>query len=195
MQIVGAVAIAFGLAVGLTELVMLHILPTGLSPVRNAVSQYGITPYRNGYRVQTLAYAFAGLGAALGLAKLPGPVAFVVVLCVVFGAARAAISWFPMDAPGGERTTTGSWHGALAIVAFGAIAIAAEGLARLLRQDHIHSAVASASDLLALLMLVTFVAMAVSRQVGGGFFGLAERGFYVCMTAWLAVVAILLVHS
>ncbi|MFZ0996002.1 MAG: DUF998 domain-containing protein [Candidatus Dormiibacterota bacterium] len=194
MEIVGASAIALGLAVGLSALVVLHILPTGLSPVRNAVSQYGITPYRNGYRVQTLAYALAGLGAALGLAELPGPVALVVVLCLIFAAARAAISWFSMDAPGGERTATGSWHGALAIVAFGAVGIAAASLASLLRQDHIHKALASASNGLALLMLVAFVAMAVSRRTEGGFFGLAERGFYVCMTAWLAVVAVLLAH-
>jgi hypothetical protein len=195
MEIAGAVTIAVGLAVGLTALVVLHILPTGLSPLRNAVSQYGISPYRNGYRVQTLAYALAGLGAALGLAKLPGPVAFVVVLCVVFAAARAAIRWFPMDAPGAERTTTGSWHGALAIVAFGAVAIAAEILARLLRQDAIHPALASASDVLSVLMLATFVAMAVSRHLGAQFYGLAERGFYVSMTAWLALVAILLAQS
>jgi hypothetical protein len=194
MALAGTWAIAFGLAVGLAALAVLHFLPTGLSPVRNAVSQYGISRYRDGYRVQTLGYALAGLGAALGLAQLPGPVGLVVLLCLVFAAARAAISWFPMDAPGGQRTATGSWHGVLAIVAFGAVGLAAASLANLLRHDQIHPAVASASNWLALLILVTFVAMAASRRLGGGFFGLAERGFYVCMTAWLAVVAILLAH-
>jgi hypothetical protein len=192
MEVAGAFAIALGLAVGLSALVVLHVLPTGLSPVRNAVSEYGITPYRMGYRVQTLGYALAGLGAAIGLARLPGPVALVVVLCIVFAAARAAISWFPMDAPGAERTATGGWHGSLAIVAFGTVGIAAASLARLFHQDGIHSGVASASDLLALLMLVACVGMVVSRRIGGEFFGLAERGFYLCMTAWLVVVAILL---
>jgi len=194
MEIAGALMITLGLVVGLAALVVLHVLPTGLSPARNAVSQYGITRYRNGYRVQTLGYALAGLGAAVGLTKLLGSVQFVVALCVVFAAARAAISWFPMDAPGGDHTATGRRHGLLAIVAFGAVGIAAEGLARLLRQDRIHPALASASEWLALLMLVGFAAMAVSRQSGGGFYGLAERGFYLCMTAWLVVVAILLVH-
>jgi cytochrome bd-type quinol oxidase subunit 2 len=194
MEVVGAVAIALGLAVGLAALVALHVLPTGLSPVRNVVSQYGITPYRSGYRVQTLGYALAGLGAALGLAKLPGPVALLVALCVVFAVARAAISWFPMDAPGSERTATGSWHGVLAIMAFGSVGIAAASLARLLHQDGTHPAVASASDLLAFLMLVAVVAMVASRRLGGEFSGLAERGFYLCMTAWLVVVAILLAH-
>jgi hypothetical protein len=187
--------IAVGLAVGLAALVGLHILPTGLSPVCNAVSQYGITRYRNGYRVQTLAYAVAGIGAALGLANLPGSITLVVVLCIVFAAARAAIGWFPMDAPGSERTTTGRRHTALAIIAFAAAGIAPGSLARLLRHDGIHPAVASASDALAFLMLIAFVSMTVSRKPQGGFFGLAERGFYVSMTAWFAIVAVMLFHS
>lgn len=33
-------------------MIILHLLPTGLSPVRNAVSQYGITRYRQGYRIE-----------------------------------------------------------------------------------------------------------------------------------------------
>ena len=40
------------LAVVVGSLSALHLLPTGLSPVRNAVSQYGITGYRALYRSQ-----------------------------------------------------------------------------------------------------------------------------------------------
>ena len=50
------------LAVTVASLGYLHFAPTGLSPVRNAVSQYGITPFRAGYRVATLAaFRLAGV--------------------------------------------------------------------------------------------------------------------------------------
>ena len=99
MRVASAVLIAAGLAVGLGALVLLHVLPTGLSPLRNAVSQYGISEYRVVYRVQTLAYGVAGVGAAGGVATLPGPVGIVVALCATLAVARGLISWSPMDAP------------------------------------------------------------------------------------------------
>jgi len=95
--------------------------PTGLSPVRNAVSQYGITPFRAGYRVATIAFAAAGIALAAGIGLALGSGGRpVVVLLVIFAIARAAISWFPMDVPGSERTSTGQMHGLLAIGAFAA---------------------------------------------------------------------------
>ena len=69
MTAAGVIAL-LALAVTVASLGYLHFAPTGLSPVRNAVSQYGITPFRGGYRVATLAFGAAGaaLAAALGLA-------------------------------------------------------------------------------------------------------------------------------
>ena len=192
MQLAGAVLVAGGLVVGLAALTVLHLLPTGLSPVRNAVSQYGITPYRAGYRVQTIAYGVAGIGAALGLATFPGPVTVVVALCAVFAAARLSISWFPMDHPGSPRTESGRRHGLLAITAFAAVGLAGWRLANLLGRDGIHPAVAGASDAFAALMAISLVAMVVDRRSGGKHFGLIERGFYLGMSAWLATVAALL---
>lgn len=197
MGVAGTVIIAAGLAVGLSALVALHLLPTGLSPIRNAVSQYGITRYRTGYRVQTLAYAIAGFGAAVGLSQMRGTAstAPVVALCIVFAVARGVISWFPMDEPGSEMTGTGRRHGMLALVAFVSVGVAAEQLGRLLDEDSMHASMASASNVLAVLILVSFVAMAVGRGRSPGYFGLAERGFYLCATAWFVTVAILLVQS
>lgn len=190
MAEVSVALIAVGLLVGLAALVALHMLPTGLSPVRNAVSQYGISDYRAGYRVQTIAYGVAGAGAALGIAVVPGPVVPAICLCAVFAAARLAISWFPMDEPGADRTPTGRRHGLLAIAAFATVTAAAGRLPRVLGHDHLHPGLALASGVLAVAMLVSFVLMAAGRR--GGFFGLAERGFYACMTAWLVLVAVLL---
>lgn len=197
MQVFGAVLVLTGVSVGLVALVALHLLPTGLSPTRNAVSQYGISAYRSGYRVQTIAYGVAGLGAAIGLGTLRGSAALV-VLCVLFAVSRLAISWFPMDEPGTTVTTSGRRHGLLAICAFGAMGVAAEVLHNVLHADHLEPRFATASRVLALLMLATFLGMGIARRTEGRrYFGLVERGFYLCMTAWLVVAATLLltVHS
>ncbi len=194
MQITAAALIAAGLAVGIGALVVLHLAPTGLSPVRNAVSQYGISTYRAGYRVQTIGYAVAGLGAAIGISTLPGAVAVPVGLCLIFAVARALISWFPMDAPGTQHTVTGRRHGLLAIAAFVGVGLAAWQFASLLSHDSLHPAVATTSTVLAAVMAITLLAMGTSRRAEGGrSFGLIERGFYLAMTAWLATVAVLLI--
>jgi hypothetical protein len=193
MQITAAALIAAGLAVGFGALVALHIAPTGLSALRNAVSQYGITSYRGGYRVQTIGYAIAGLGAAIGVFALPGPAAIPAGLCLIFAAARALISWFPMDAPGARRTATGRRHGELAVAAFVGVGLAAWQLARLLRHDSLHPAIAATSTALAVVMALALIAMVLStRSEHSGYFGLIQRGFYLGMTAWLATVAVLL---
>ncbi|MDA8297698.1 MAG: DUF998 domain-containing protein [Actinomycetota bacterium] len=190
MQVAGAALIAAGLAIGLAALVLLHALPTGLSPLRNAVSQYGITEYRGAYRIQTLAYATAGVGAAVGVAGLPGSAGIVVALCATFAIARALISWFPMDAPAADRTPTGSRHAVLAVAAFVAAGLASRELARLLDQDKIHGGIAAANGVLSLLMGLCLLSMVVARRTR--YFGGVERAFYVCMTAWLAIVGILI---
>lgn len=179
-----------GLAVGVTALITLHVLPTGLSPVHDAVSHYGVTGYRLGYRVQTLAYAVAGLGAALGVSRLPGSVVPVIVLCAVFAAARAAISWFPMDVPGGARTATGRSHGLLAVCAFVSVGLASRQLSELLKADHLDPGIRGIGALVGLVMALALVGMIVVRRIGADVFGLVERAFYVGMTLWLATVAV-----
>ena len=59
MTVAGVIALA-ALAATVASLGYLHLAPTGLSPIRNAVSQYGITPFRAGYRAATIAFAVAG---------------------------------------------------------------------------------------------------------------------------------------
>lgn len=186
---VASAASLAGLGVGITALGVLHALPTGLSPLRNAVSQYGITRYRLGYRVQTLGYAVAGVAAGIALAAIGGVPGAVVALCVVFACARAAISWFPMDTPGGDRTATGRRHGLLAVVAFVAITVAALRLDRA-SGSLLGSSTATASTVLGALMLVSLLGMAASRRTSGVGFGAIERAFYVLMTAWLVLVPV-----
>jgi hypothetical protein len=68
-----SIVAALATAVQALALIMLHLLPTGYHPVRDAVSDYGIGPYRGWFWLQTAA---GGVGClALGIA--PGPAASV----------------------------------------------------------------------------------------------------------------------
>ena len=165
--------------------------------MHNAVSQYGITRYRLGYRVQTIAFAVAGGAAAVGLAEaVPGRAPAVVALVIVFALARLAISWFPMDEPGGEPTNHGRLHGLIAIVTFLAIAIAAGRLGTVAKQVPGWTTLSSVSSVFAWLMVASIVAMMVVRRgarvnrATPSYFGAAERMLYLAIVAWLVLVGV-----
>ncbi|HEY1774774.1 MAG TPA: DUF998 domain-containing protein [Solirubrobacteraceae bacterium] len=192
MTVAGAIALA-ALAATVASLGYLHLAPTGLSPLRNAVSQYGITPYRSGYRAATIAFAVAGAALAVGIDRAVGSRAStVIVFLAIFAAARAAISWFPMDAPGTQRTSTGQTHGLLAGAAFGGATVAAFKLGAVLRHGHRWHALAPVSTALGIAMVVTLAALVVSRSYPALRlrFGAIERGFYISAIAWFAVFAV-----
>jgi hypothetical protein len=181
------------LAAVLASLGWLHARPTGLSPVRSAVSQYGITDYRAGYRVATIAFGVAGLALAAGLhrAVTGRDARLVVLLLVVFAFARGAISWFPMDRPGAERTSTGRAHGLLAIAAFGAVTVCAFRLAVALDQAGWWPGLAPVSVALGFAMAACLAGMLLARSLPSARarFGAIERGFYLSAIAWFAVFA------
>jgi hypothetical protein len=184
-------------AVGVGAVIVLHILPTGLSPMRNAVSQYGITRYRLGYRVQTIAFAVAGAAAAIGLAEAaPGRARALIALILVFVLARLVISWFPMDEPGGKLTNTGRMHGLIAIVTFVAIALAAGRLGAVAKEVPGWATLATVSSVIAWLMLASLIAMMVVRRGARvthstpNYFGAIERVFYLAVVAWFALVGV-----
>lgn len=192
--IAGAVGVT-GLAVCVASLAYLHLADTGLSPVRNAVSQYGITRVRGGYRAATISLGCAGGAAAVGIdAAVHGQgVALVVGLLVVFGIARLIISWFPMDAPGTPRTATGAAHGLIAIVTFGSAAIAALRFGQLLTRGGPWHAFASTSTACGWAMVTCIAGLTLSRSSPAlrRRFGAIERVLYVAIIGWLAVIAIL----
>src|SRR5215471_16799687 len=95
-------------------LVYLHLAPTGYSPVRNAVSEYGVGKYAPLYSTQATLMGAAALWVAVGV-KQPHRV---VVLLVIFAIARISIGWFPTDRIGSrQRTPRGGIHLLLAAVA------------------------------------------------------------------------------
>jgi hypothetical protein len=165
--------------------------------MRNAVSQYGITRYRLGYRIQTIALAVAGAAAAVGLAEAaPGRARALIALLIVFALARLVISWFPMDEPGGERTNHGQMHGLIAIVTFLAIAIAAVRLGSVAKQVPGWTTLSTVSSVFAWLMVASIVAMMVVRRGARvthstpKYFGAAERALYLVIVAWLVLVGV-----
>jgi hypothetical protein len=188
----GTIALA-ALAVVVVSLGYLHLEPTGLSPVRNAVSQYGITSFRAGYRVATIAFGIAGLALAVGLSRAVsgGGRPAILVPLVIFAMARGAISWFPMDAPGAVRTSTGQTHGLLAIGAFASATFAAFRLAGVLSHQDRWRSLAPVSTALGCAMVACLVAMLLTRSLPAlrERFGAIERGFYLSAIAWFAVFA------
>jgi hypothetical protein len=162
------------------------------------VSQYGITSYRLGYRVQTIAMGIAAIAAAIGISKLSirgGPL--VVVLLVIFGAARLAISWFPMDVPGAARTEPGRRHGVLALAAFGGATLAALRLGTDLSGSNLWVQARGPIAGLGIAMLVSLISMGATRRSESmrHYFGLVERAFYAGTIGFLFVVAIELVRT
>lgn len=191
VELVGAISLG-GTTIAIGALSYLHVARTGLSPLRNAVSQYGISAYRAWYRVMTISMGVAGAGIAVALAAVASRYDEVVVLLSIFSACRLAISWFPMDAPGTERTGTGTAHGVLAIATFGSIAAAAIRLSRQLEVDPRLDAIASASRALGWLM-VACVALLFFARLSPDLrrsFGASERALYVLMFVWLLVLGV-----
>jgi hypothetical protein len=192
VTVAGAISLA-ALAAVVASLGYLHLAPTGLSPIRNPVSQYGITAMRSGYRVATLAFAVAGAALAVGIDRGVGSRASAVLaLLAVFAAARAAISWFPMDAPGAPATATGHVHRLLATAAFGGATAAAFRLASLLGRGTRWHSLAPVSYALGALMAACLAGLLLGRSYPAlrERFGLVERGFYVSAIAWFAVFGI-----
>ena len=171
-------------------LLRVHLLPTGYRPIRNAVSDYGVGSFARYYRAQTAAIAIAAVALAAALANevTPKPTT-VIVLLLVFAAARLAIPSFPTDLDRSRPTRTGRIHVLLAGVAFASIAWAAAAL-----PDHVGWSGHGFLVALGWAVVATSVAcgLCMTRLLHHAtepFFGLIERLFYASMLVWFLVVA------
>jgi hypothetical protein len=188
----GALALV-GVAAGIASLCYLHAAPTGLSPWRNPVSQYGIVKERAGYRAATISLGFAGATLAVGIdVALAGRGRIVVSLLVVFAICRLIIGRFPMDTPGTPITPTGQIHGLIAVVTFGSVTIAAIRLGQVLANGIRWHALAPTSTGLGWAMAACIMTMLLTRAIPSlrRYFGAVERGLYVAIIAWLSVFAV-----
>ena len=193
VEIAGAISLA-GVASTVGALAYLHAAPTGLSAVRNAVSEYGISSYRWGYRLLTISMRISAAALVLGLriALQGAGVGAVLALIGAFSVARLAISFFPMDAPGEPRTSTGGAHGVLAAATFVSVSVAAIRLCRVLERDAPWTTLASVSRGLGWAMAACTGILMLSR-IGPDLrraFGAIERVLYVTIIAWLVVIGV-----
>lgn len=187
-----AVVTLAGVVTMVAALGFLHLVRTGLSPLRDPVSGYALTRYRAAYAVAAGAASVAGLTSALLLAGVSGTGAAVGAL-LVFAAARALIPLFPMGPPAAGRSGRGRVHSLLATAAFATATasaflvwypLAAAGEQRL-------ASVSLASGVVMAVGSVTVIA-GTAHPAPRRIFGLAERLIYLGFIAWFAAVAVLL---
>ncbi len=194
MSIVAVIAVVALLATAITlaALVALHVLPTGLSPVRDPVSAYGISRFAVLYRVQTVGTAVAAGALAIGLllsdidSALPA-----VIALAALAATRAVVSWVPMDAEGTPATGRGRAHNLLAFGAFAAASVGGFMLGIAASATPAIAWAATPATALGWLMSAASALTLVSGAVHAlrPVFGLAERVIYVGMIAWLTLTA------
>jgi hypothetical protein len=175
-------------------LVVLHLLPTGYNPVRDAVSDYGVGPYRGWFWAQAIAGGLGALFLALGLNHLrPFHPTQVVVALIVTAVVRFLIPFFATD-QGESRfeTAHGIVHMVLAVLAFGGLVWAATGLWSTLKHYPVWHDAKGLLTILPWVMLGTVIAVILALRGPRlkPFFGLFERLFYVSSILWVMVVAI-----
>ncbi|HXB63660.1 MAG TPA: DUF998 domain-containing protein [Solirubrobacteraceae bacterium] len=183
-SIVAAVAVG----VQALALVVLHVLPTGYNPVRDAVSDYGIGRYRPWFWAQAVAGGVAGLALAVALAETtPSVPSLVVAMLAISAVARFAIPAFPTDQHGSRfQTARGTVHMILAIVIFAAVILAASKLGSSLEHQAAWQGVQGWLNALPWVMTGAAIGVVLAlraprlKQV----FGLVERLFYVASIAW-----------
>src|SRR5262245_17111814 len=167
-------------------LVVLHFLPTGLDPIRYAVSDYGWTSYQLGYRTMVVLQGAGAILIAVGLGRQTD--AKSLGWLYAYGVVRLLVSGFMTDRdPGSLRTLTrtGRIHVLLAGTAFASIAVAASHLDWTGKP----SVLGPLGWLVTVTAIATGTALVVTpiRRVA---LGAIERPHYAAALAWLIVVAI-----
>src|SRR6476646_8981574 len=115
----GVLATACFLA-GARLLVRLHLLRTGVDPVREAVSDYGTTPFHVYYRAMVVALGAGAILLAVGLARDTD--AGSLYWLWIYGVTRVTIAAFMTDRDPPPFSVEGRIHLLLAAAAFTAIA-------------------------------------------------------------------------
>lgn len=128
-------------------------------------------------------------------ATISTPIAAVtVVLLLAFSAARAAIGFFPMDAPESEASPTGRLHNVLATTAFATVTAGAFTGAGALHDGGFVDASAWSTSC-GIVMAIGTVGMLVTTRIPSmrTMFGLAERLIYLGFLAWFVVLCMVAV--
>jgi hypothetical protein len=183
--VLGLVCIVMSAAI----LVALHVLPTGLDPIRYAVSDYGWTRFGVGYRAMVILQGSGALLIAYALGQSTDATSLGWLFA--YGIVRLLIAGFMTDRePQGLRSLsrTGLIHMILAGTAFASIALSASHISWTGEPDVL--------DPLGWLVSATAIATGIAivapriRRVA---LGVIERSLYASTIAWLIVVAASLV--
>jgi Protein of unknown function (DUF998) len=189
-----SIVAALATALQAAALIVLHFLPTGYSPVRDAVSDYGVGPYRTWFWLQAVTGGVGCLALGIALAQLhPFTPTQVVVALIVTAAARFLIPFFATDQHGSRfQTAHGIIHMILAVIAFGGLIWAATGLWSTLRHYPAWQGAEGALTILPWIMLGSVIAalLAIRGPRLKPFFGVFERLFYLSSIPWMLIVAI-----
>jgi hypothetical protein len=179
--LVGLICVATSAAI----LITLHFLPTGLNPIRYAVSDYGWTSYHLGYRIMVVLQGAGAILIAVGLGQQTDVKSL--GWLYVYGVVRLLISAFMTDRePESLRslTRTGRIHILLAGTAFASIAVAASHLDW--RGEP--AVLGPLGWVVAATAIATGTAIVV-KPIGRLALGLIERTHYASAITWLIVVA------
>ena len=173
--------------------IRLHVLPTGVDPVRDGVSAYALGRWGSNYRAQVIASGLAATLIVIGCIALGRGTWLGRAVLLTYAVARFVIVRYPTDPPGSSTLSpTGRIHALLAAAAFVALGIAAPalglGLGATAPWDH-------AGQLLPALSVAVPIAAVATFAAGGApslrpMFGLVERTIYVTGFAWLLVVSL-----
>jgi hypothetical protein len=190
-----AIIAAIAMTVSTGALLLLHVLPTGYSPIRNAVSDYAIGSHRAFFWTFATAGAVSGLVLAIALARShPPKPTLTVAMLLLSAAARVLIPIFPTDQDGSRfQTPKGTIHMVLAVAIFASIAVAASNLGGTLGHEVAWHAVKGLVDGW-LPWVITITATATGVAMIGPLlkriFGLIERCYYASSITWFFIVAI-----
>jgi hypothetical membrane protein len=182
--VLGGITVA-GSLICLTSILLLHLLPTGYDPKKNAVSDYGVGKYRVWHQIAVLSLAAAGFAMAIASSGTAKPQSGLVIgLLVIFAVARALIPFFPTDIEGQTLTTRGHIHWGLAIITFASFGFAAGFYTGTNLDDAIGWVVVAAVCLLLVSLLPRF------RKA----LPVLERIFYFSMICWFIITGIELIQ-
>jgi hypothetical protein len=174
-------------------MIALHLRPTGYDPVHHAVSDYGVGPYRQWFRVALWVSSIGTLALAAGLAITPGTPELAgkdLLFLALIPIMRVGMTLFPTDLEGRKLTRIGLRHYLFAIAAFTFTYLAISDLTADL--DLIHPWLSVKGILVALrvtvpitLALVVVTMFPPLRRV----FGIFERLFLLSTNLWFIVIA------
>lgn len=172
----------------------LHVVPSGYSPIRHAVSDYAVGPTRRLSTAMTWTTVITWLSLAAAIsASLPtwSYRNTATMLLLVLAAIFAILPFVPTDVEGEKRTTRGIMHYVLAIAWF-AIAYSLTGDMSRYAAAHWGGTAGSVATALHWAALISLIALIAALVVPGlrKFFGLAERIFIAAISVFYLLTAV-----